>query len=479
MTGFANMVKSMVQYLSEPAEGMPERRANIIPGWVEPADMREIKRLVEAMGINYIMFPDTSGVLDTPLTGHSELFPAGGTTIKQLRDTGRSKITFALGEAASGPAALQLDSKCKVPYDLLDLPIDLIGIASTCLSETIGENVPALIEEFRQSVDLGETQLVFASTPSYAGSHLTGFHKAVLATAKALAVKKDEHGGINIMPGMISPADIRYIKRICQDLGISAALLPDYSDTLDGVSWPEYHCFPEGGTPVSVLKGMGGAKASIELCRFSDPQLSAASFLEKCHGLPAYRIGLPVGVRAADEFMDLLSGYAGRPLPDGYTRERGRLLDAYVDAHKYVFGRKALVYGDADFVMGIGRFLAEIGMVPALCTADKGGNLAGQAEDLLAGVEKAVVLEGADFADIETLAAELKPDIFIGSSKGYKLARSLGVPLVRLGFPVHDRLGGARLRCVGYAGTQELFDRIVNALLEHRQDESDIGYSYM
>ena len=356
---------------------------------------------------------------------------------------------------------------------------DLIGIASTCLSETIGENVPALIEEFRQSVDLGETQLVFASTPSYAGSHLTGFHKAVLATAKALAVKKEEHGGINIMPGMISPADIRYIKRICQDLGISAALLPDYSDTLDGVSWPEYHCFPEGGTPVSVLKGMGGAKASIELCRFSDPQLSAASFLEKCHGLPAYRIGLPVGVRAADEFMDLLSGYAGRPLPDGYTRERGRLLDAYVDAHKYVFGRKALVYGDADFVMGIGRFLAEIGMVPVLCTADKGGNLAGQAGDLLAGVEKAVVLEGADFADIETLATELKPDIFIGSSKGYKLARSLGVPLVRLGFPVHDRLGGARLRCVGYAGTQELFDRIVNALLEHRQDESDIGYSYM
>ncbi|MEA4878971.1 MULTISPECIES: nitrogenase molybdenum-iron protein subunit beta [Dehalococcoides] len=125
VTGFANMVKSMVQYLSEPAEGMPERRANIIPGWVEPADMREIKRLVGAMGINYIMFPDTSGVLDTPLTGHSELFPAGGTTIKQLRDTGRSKITFALGEAASGPAALQLDSKCKVPYDLLDLPIGL------------------------------------------------------------------------------------------------------------------------------------------------------------------------------------------------------------------------------------------------------------------------------------------------------------------------------------------------------------------
>jgi len=58
------------------------RRANIIPGWVDPADMREIKRLLDMMDIDNIMFPDTSGVLDTPLTGKQEYFPAGGTTIQ-------------------------------------------------------------------------------------------------------------------------------------------------------------------------------------------------------------------------------------------------------------------------------------------------------------------------------------------------------------------------------------------------------------
>jgi nitrogenase molybdenum-iron protein beta chain len=41
-----------------------ENRVNIIPGWVEPADMREIKRLVGLMGFDSITFPDTSGVLD-------------------------------------------------------------------------------------------------------------------------------------------------------------------------------------------------------------------------------------------------------------------------------------------------------------------------------------------------------------------------------------------------------------------------------
>ena len=84
-----------------------------------------------------------------------------------------------------------------------------------------------------------------------------------------------------------------------------------------------------------------------------------------------------------------------------------------------------------------------------------------------------------DFVAIEEVANELHPDILIGSSKGYSLARHQGLPLIRLGFPVHDRVGSTRLRCLGYAGTQELFDRIVNTLLEYQQDESETGHSYM
>jgi nitrogenase molybdenum-iron protein NifN len=49
---------------------------------------------------------------------------------------------------------------------------------------------------------------------------------------------------------------------------------------------------------------------------------------------------------------------------------------------------------------------------------------------------------------------------------------------VRVGFPIHDRFGGQRLRILGYGGTQELFDRIVNALIERRQEDSHVGYTY-
>jgi nitrogenase molybdenum-iron protein NifN len=73
----------------------------------------------------------------------------------------------------------------------------------------------------------------------------------------------------------------------------------------------------------------------------------------------------------------------------------------------------------------------------------------------------------------------LKPDFLIGSNKGYSIARRLNVPLVRVGFPIHDRIGGQRVLHLGYRGAQEMFDRIVNALLETRQQSSPIGYSYL
>ena len=91
-----------------------------------------------------------------------------------------------------------------------------------------------------------------------------------------------------------------------------------------------------------------------------------------------------------------------------------------------------------------------------------------------------LVKEGFDFAEIaETRAVDLKPDFLIGSSKGYSIARELKVPLIRVGFPIHDRIGGQRVLHLGYRGAQELYDRIVNALLEVKQETSPVGYATM
>ena len=77
------------------------------------------------------------------------------------------------------------------------------------------------------------------------------------------------------------------------------------------------------------------------------------------------------------------------------------------------------------------------------------------------------------------LAKSAQADLVVGNSKGYKLSQELGVPLVRVGFPVHDRFGAARLLHVGYRGAQQLFDRIVNAIIAHTQGADQIGYTYI
>jgi nitrogenase molybdenum-iron protein NifN len=90
-----------------------------------------------------------------------------------------------------------------------------------------------------------------------------------------------------------------------------------------------------------------------------------------------------------------------------------------------------------------------------------------------------VILEDTHFGAIEEACRSIKPDLLIGSSKAYRMARALGVPLLRAGFPIHDRVGAGRLLQVGYRGTMQLFDAVVNTLLEAKQDASPIGFSYL
>jgi nitrogenase molybdenum-iron protein NifN len=270
---------------------------------------------------------------------------------------------------------------------------------------------------------------------------------------------------------------------IFEAFGQNVMILPDYAKTLDGELWSEYQRIPAGGTTVQAIAAAGRASASIELGRvLAKMDETAATFLEKRFNVPAYRLGLPMGIRRTDRLLHTLEQISGNPTPTAFTDARGRLLDALVDGHKYVNGVRAVVFGEADLVAGVVDFLSEIGVVPVVCaTGDDDGHLGPAVLESLDPKlhEKVKVIEGVDFVEIEDAVRAAQPDIMIGHSKGYSLARKLGIPLVRIGFPVHDRVGGSRLLHVGYDGAQALFDRIANTLLERRQAKSDVGYTYL
>lgn len=357
----------------------------------------------------------------------------------------------------------------------------LIGIAGTCLAETIGDDVAAHLRQIAAQSRFALPEIVHVSTPSYAGTHAEGYAAAVTALVDALAEEGPKHDAINVIPGMFSPADLRYLQELFRDFGLETILLPDYSSTLDGPTWTEYHNIPAGGTPIESIRRMGAAKATIEFGATCEHLPTAGALLQRRFGVPCYELPPPVGAVQTDRLTDLLATLSGRKLPARHDDERGRLVDCYVDAHKTVFGKRALLYGEQDLVVGLASWAAEIGLTPAICASGgKSGRFRERIEAVVDDLaEDAVVIEGVDFAEIEQHAAKASVAVAIGSSKGYGLSRRLGIPLIRAGFPVHDRIDGPRLLHIGYRGAQQLFDRVVNALLAADQDGSSIGYSYM
>ncbi len=372
----------------------------------------------------------------------------------------------------------------------------MIGIATTCLSETIGDDVQLILNSMGGAIK--GTALVHVSTPSYSGTHVDGFHGAVAAVVdrfnpagKKVVYRPKKKKTVNLFPGMLSNEDLRHLKDIFEDFHSPMAILPDYSERLEGPSWQEYQAIQKGGTPISAIEKMNVSVHSMEfgavLAKTAEKGASTAgTILSKRFGIPCTRLPIPIGVKACDKFFDALSQISGNPVPERYRKEKWRLVDAYVDGNKYVSKKRALVYGEEDFVVSMAGFLAEIGIIPVLCASGGKSRLFKQAlEEVLPETirDRVQIQEDMDFTRMEETAAAMPkdqaPELIIGNSKGYAMARRLNIPLVRVGFPIHDRVGGSRILHVGYKGAQQLFDTIVNAILTHRQTESRVGYSYM
>jgi nitrogenase molybdenum-iron protein NifN len=345
----------------------------------------------------------------------------------------------------------------------------IIGIASTCLSETIGDDVKLFLHEYKTKyskkiicTDSTFPLIFYASTPSYRGTHIVGFHEAIHAVIETLAIKlstnsKKKNRRINLISGFVSAADLRELHEILSAYCVPYTLLPDYSETLDGGVWEDYQRLPKGGTTIKDIESMPDASGTIYFGHAFNKDRNGASYLESNFGIPMNTINLPIGIENTDIFFETLNRITGKKTPEKWDAERNRLIDAYFDGHKYCSGKRAILYGDIDFVDAMNGFLNEIG-VETLTAAD--------------GAE-------IDFATILEKAANMKPDFIIGNSKGYYIARELNIPLVRCSFPIHDRIGGHRILHLGYRGTLNLFERICNALMEKNQNTAASGWTYI
>lgn len=350
----------------------------------------------------------------------------------------------------------------------------LIGVLTTCLSETIGEDIERITAEYQLTKDREELAIVAVPTPGYGGSHTEGYllalKKIVMKLAKKTARK---HNKVNIIVPHISSADVREIKRILQMMDIQYTLFPDVSDTLDRPLAKPYTKIPAGGTPLAEIEAMPGAIATIQLGVTMDDELSPGKYLEEEFGVPLYNVPIPIGLENTDRFMTALGQITNHSyLPPNIEAERGRLLDAMVDSHKYNFQGRSVIFGEPELVYAVSKICFENGVFPVVIgTGSRNNKFAELIEKDRAEVDAppVIVLSATDFVTLRREAKNAGANIAIGHSDGRYIEEHEKIPLVRLGFPIHDRVGGQRLLSVGYTGTAMFLDRITNTLLAEKR----------
>lgn len=345
---------------------------------------------------------------------------------------------------------------------------DVIAVHTTCLSETIGDDVPAFVHQAKTKGSIPEGKFVIhANTPSYSGSHVTGFANMTKGMVDYFAASSGEKmDQVNVIPGFVEPADMAEVKRIAGQLGAKIVLFPDTSGVLNAPMTGIHQMYPEGGVTVPELVSTGDSLATLALGRLAS--LPAAQALNSKCKVPLVELDLPIGLLATDRFVDALRSAAGVEVPDEVDAERGQLIDLITDMEQYFAGRKVALAGDPDQMVAMTEFLVSIGMVVShVVTGTPGKAFEARINELTKGQKTPVNVRAA--GDLFLLHQWIKNDpvdLLIGNTYCKYIAKDEDIPLVRMGFPVVDRVGHIYFPTVGYRGGLRVLEKILDALLD-------------
>jgi nitrogenase molybdenum-iron protein beta chain len=352
----------------------------------------------------------------------------------------------------------------------------VIAIHTTCLSETIGDDIPQIVDKARSKGTIPPGRhVIHTNTPSYVGSHVTGFANMVQGMVRYFAEPaEDRCRTLNIIPGWVEPADMRHLKRLCHDMGIDVTVFPDTSDVLDAPQTGTHDMYPRGGVTVDALKRTGMSQATLALGPTAST-LAAKELDVRCK-VPYEVLELPIGLSATDRLVDQLRKTAGVLVPESLTRTRGRLVDMITDTHQYYYGKRVALWGDPDQLVSLTEFLVDLDMKPVyIITGTPGKKFLSRIEKVLRGrVPEAVVKQGpqADMFLLHQLIKQESVDLLIGNTYGKYIARDEDIPLIRHGFPILDRVGHSYFPTVGYCGAMRLLERILSVLLDRRDRDA-------
>lgn len=378
-----------------------------------------------------------------------------------------STSSFTEGTSVFG-GGQNLKTAVKNIFSLYDP--DIIAVHTTCLSETIGDDLPAFIRDIE--VPDGK-MIIHANTPSYQGSHVTGFSSMVKSMVGYLSKNSGiSNGKVNVIPGFVSPADIREIKRIFKLMDAPLIIFPDTSGVFDAPTLDGFDMYPKGGTKIEEIIDAGNSEFTISLGKYASE--AGAIEMEKTCKVPFKTLKAPIGIGATDELITTISRITGKDIPYEIEEERGQLIDLLLDSHQYFYGKKVAIAGDPDLVISLTQFVIELGMIPKyVITGTPWEEFERTIKSILdnSKIAGGFVKASSDLFELHQLIKNESVDLLLSGSYGKYIARAENIPIVRFGFPILDRYGHQYIQDYGYKGAIELIIKISNAFLEKLDSE--------
>jgi nitrogenase molybdenum-iron protein beta chain len=352
---------------------------------------------------------------------------------------------------------------------------DIIAVHSTCLSETIGDDLNQIVNKAKEEgkVPAGK-MVIYCNTPSYVGSHVTGYANMVTAMVKHFSAKSvTRKNQINLITGWCEPSDMREIKRLASVMGVKVVLFPDTSDVLDLPMTGKHEFYPKGGVTIPELISTGDSKFTIGLGPFCTED--AAVLLENKCKVKFDIHKLPIGLKATDAFITALSRAASVRVPEAITDERGRLIDMITDMHKYLYGKRVALWGDPDTLVPLTEFLVTLDMKPVyIVSGTPGKRFEPEMEAILKKKVPEAKFKNGERADMYLMHQWIKQqpvDLLIGNTYGKYISRDENIPFVRHGFPILDRVGHSYFPSVGYTGAMNLLTKMLSAIMDKEDRE--------
>ncbi len=353
---------------------------------------------------------------------------------------------------------------------------DLFFVLTGCVTEVIGDDVKAVVREFREE----GVPIIGAETGGFKGNSYYGYDLVLQALFRQY-VDRDvprQKGRVNLW-GVVPYMDVFWrgnlegIRRLLETLGLEVHTFFTVEDTLDGIR--------------------ASAAAELNIVVSDVYGVEAAQLFQEIHGTPFIVTALPIGPTASDAFLrqvaqalDLDAGLLDRVLArenDHYYEYLAPLVDPYSDLD---LQRYAIVLGDANYSTALTRFLIDdLGWLPELvvCTDQLDDQqrsiVAARAINPDASVQPKVVFE-TDTSEVirhfnnhwprshgDRYVNNFIPGFVLGSSLDRELANSLGAPHLSVSFPVANRAVIDR-GYTGYRGGLRLTEDLLSAVIAAR-----------